>query len=81
MVGRPKIHPEGQTIVKTVIYLRQDAHKKLKHLAVEEGPGASMTELVRRAVDEYLERTESAESTEKEHREGEREDPNGRGRL
>ena len=65
--------------MKTMVYLEEEAQKALKHEAVEEG--TSMTELVRKAVDQYLGRTESAKSTEKEHLEGEREDPKGRGRL
>ena len=37
---------------RTQIYLPEELHKQLKHRAVEEG--TSMTELVRRAVREYL---------------------------
>ena len=38
--------------MKTMIYLEEDAHLRLKHLAVDER--VSMAELIRRAVDEYL---------------------------
>ena len=40
--------------MKTMIYLEEDVHTRLKHLAVDER--VSMTELIRRAVDEYLEK-------------------------
>jgi len=35
-----------------MIYLEEDVHNRLKHLAVDER--LSMAELIRRAVDEYL---------------------------
>ncbi len=38
--------------MKTLIYIDEEAHNRLKHIAVDER--VSMTELVRRAVDEYL---------------------------
>ena len=38
--------------MKTMIYLEEDVHNRVKHLAVDER--ASMAELIRRAVDEYL---------------------------
>jgi hypothetical protein len=38
--------------MKTMIYLEEDTHSQLKHLAVDER--VSMSELIRRAVDEYL---------------------------
>ena len=61
-VGRPPIHSEGIKIVKTVIYLEEESHKKLKHLAVDEG--ASMTEMVRRAIHYFLDRpSERSEPT------------------
>lgn len=40
--------------MKTMIYLEEDAHLRLKHLAVDER--VSMAELIRRAVDEYLQK-------------------------
>ncbi len=49
----PRIYRKGAKIVKTMIYLEEEAHKRLKHMAVDEG--VSMTELMRQAVDEYLE--------------------------
>jgi predicted transcriptional regulator len=38
--------------MKTMIYLDEEAHTRLKHLAVDER--VSMAELIRRAVDEFL---------------------------
>ena len=38
--------------MKTMIYLEEDTHLRLKHLAVDKR--VSMSELIRRAVDEYL---------------------------
>ncbi len=43
---------KGEEIVKTLIYIDREAHNRLKHIAVDER--VSMTELVRRAVDEFL---------------------------
>lgn len=40
--------------MKTMIYLEEEAHLRLKHLAVDEH--VSMSELIRRLVDEYLEK-------------------------
>jgi hypothetical protein len=51
-MGRPKLFRKGVKIMKTMIYLEEDAHLRLKHLAVDEH--VSMSELIRRAVDEYL---------------------------
>ena len=48
----PKVYREGVKVVKTMIYLEEDVHLRLKHLAVDER--LSMAELIRRAVDEYL---------------------------
>ncbi len=42
-------------IMKTMIYLEEEAHTQLKHFAVDER--VSMAELIRRAVDEYLKKT------------------------
>ena len=50
----PKSKRKAGEIVKTIIYIDAEAHNRLKHIAVDER--VSMTELVRRAVDEYLER-------------------------
>jgi len=50
--GRPKLFGKGVKIMKTMIYLKENAHLRLKHLAVDER--VSMSELIRRAVDEYL---------------------------
>jgi predicted transcriptional regulator len=51
-MGRPKLFGKGVRIMKTMIYLEEDTHLRLKHLAVDER--VSMSELIRRAVDEYL---------------------------
>jgi len=48
----PRIYRKGVKIMKTMIYLEEDIHDRLKHLAVDER--LSMAELIRRAVDEYL---------------------------
>jgi predicted transcriptional regulator len=53
-MGRPKLFGKGVKIMKTMIYLEEDTHRRLKHLAVDER--VSMSELIRRAVDEYLEK-------------------------
>jgi hypothetical protein len=50
--GRPKLFGKEEKIMKTMIYLKEKAHSRLKHLAVDER--VSMSELIRRAVDEYL---------------------------
>jgi ribbon-helix-helix CopG family protein len=52
--GRPKLFRKGVKIMKTMIYLEESAHLRLKHLAVDER--VSMAELVRRAVSDYLEK-------------------------
>ena len=51
-VGRPKIYRKGVKIMKTMIYLEEEAHSRLRHLSVDER--VSMSELIRRAVDEFL---------------------------
>jgi predicted transcriptional regulator len=51
-MGRPKLFGKGVKVMKTMIYLEEDTHLRLKHLAVDER--VSMSELIRRAVDEYL---------------------------
>ncbi len=48
----PKSKRKEVEIVKTLIYIDAEVHNRLKHIAVDER--ASMTELVRRAVDEFL---------------------------
>ena len=53
-MGRPKLFGKGVKIMKTMIYLEEDAHLRLKHLAVDER--VSMSQLIRQAVDEYLEK-------------------------
>ncbi len=40
--------------MKTMIYLEESAHLRLKHLAVDER--VSMSELMRRIVNDYLEK-------------------------
>ena len=52
----PKLHfRKGVKIMKTMIYLEEEAHARLRHLAVDER--VSMAELIRRAVDVYLKTT------------------------
>jgi predicted transcriptional regulator len=51
-MGRPKLFGKEVKIMKTMIYLEEDTHSRLKHLAVDER--VSMSELIRRAVNEYL---------------------------
>ncbi len=48
----PRIYREGVKTMKTMIYLEEEIHSQLRHLAVDER--VSMSELIRRAVDEYL---------------------------
>lgn len=38
--------------MKTMIYMDESTHARLKHIAVDER--SSMAELIRKAVDEYL---------------------------
>ena len=40
--------------MKTMIYLEEETHSQLRHMSVDEK--VSMSELIRRAVDEYLSR-------------------------
>lgn len=48
------IFRKGETIMKTMIYMDESTHMRLKHIAVDER--RSMAELIRKAVDEYLDR-------------------------
>ena len=48
----PKIYRKGVKTMKTMIYLEEEAHNRLKHIAVDER--VSMAELIRRAVDDFL---------------------------
>ena len=49
----PRIYfGKGVEIMKTMIYLDEKVHNRLKHLAAD--GRVSMAELIRRAVDEYL---------------------------
>lgn len=50
--GRPKQFGKGVKIVKTMIYLEEEAHSELRHVAVD--LRVSMSELIRRAVSEWL---------------------------
>lgn len=47
---KPKRKEEG--IMRTMIYLEEETHSELRHIAVDER--VSMSELIRRAVDEFL---------------------------
>ncbi len=48
----PKSKRKGGEIMKTMIYLDQQVHTRLKYLALDKR--VSMAELIRRAVDGYL---------------------------
>jgi predicted DNA-binding ribbon-helix-helix protein len=48
----PKARRKEVEIMKTVIYLEAEAHNQLRHIAVDER--VSMSELIRRAVDDFL---------------------------
>ncbi len=48
----PRIYRKVVKTMKTMIYLEEEIHNQLRHLAVDER--VSMSELIRRAVDEYL---------------------------
>ena len=49
----PRIYfRKGVTIMKTMIYLDEKVHNRLKHMAAD--GRVSMAELIRRAVDVYL---------------------------
>jgi Ribbon-helix-helix protein, copG family len=47
-----QIFKKGETTMKTMIYMDESTHTRLKHIAVDER--VSMAELIRKAVDEYL---------------------------
>ncbi len=48
----PRIYRKGVKIMKTMIYLEEETHSLLRRMSVDER--VSMSELIRRAVDEYL---------------------------
>ncbi len=48
----PRIYRKGVKTMKTMIYLEEETHSQLRHLSVDEK--VSMSELIRRAVDEFL---------------------------
>ena len=48
----PRIYRKGVKTMKTMIYLGEETHNQLRHMSVDER--VSMSELIRRAVDEYL---------------------------
>jgi len=48
----PRIYRKGVKIMKTMIYLEEETHSQLRHMSVDER--VSMSELIRRAVDEFL---------------------------
>ncbi len=52
----PRIYfGKGVKIMKTMIYLDEKVHNRLKHIAAD--GRVSMAELIRRAVDEYLKKS------------------------
>ncbi len=48
----PRIYRKGVKTMKTMIYLEEETHSLLRHMSVDEK--VSMSELIRRAVDEFL---------------------------
>ena len=46
----------------TTISLSQELHRKLKHLAVDQG--VSVRDLIRQAIEQYLARSETAKSSD-----------------
>ena len=48
----PRIYRKGAKLMKSMLYLEDAVHRRLKYLALDEN--VSMAELIRRAVDEYL---------------------------
>jgi len=48
----PRIYRKGVKTMKTMIYLEEEIHRQLRHMSVDDG--ISMSELIRRAVDEFL---------------------------
>ena len=48
----PRIYRKGVKLMKTLIYLEEVVHRRLKYLALDDR--LSMAEIIRRAVDEYL---------------------------
>ncbi len=48
----PRIYRKGVKTMKTMIYLEEETHNQLRHMSVDER--VSMSELIRRAVDEFL---------------------------
>jgi metal-responsive CopG/Arc/MetJ family transcriptional regulator len=48
----PKPKRKEEEIMRTMIYLDAETHSHLRHIAVDER--VSMSELIRRAVDEFL---------------------------
>jgi len=47
-----RIYRKGAKLMKTLIYLDERVHRRLKYLALDER--LSMAEIIRRSVDEYL---------------------------
>ena len=48
----PRVYRKGAKLMKTLIYLDESVHRRLKYLALDER--LSMAEIIRRAVDEHL---------------------------
>ncbi len=48
----PRIYRKGVKTMKTMIYLEEEIHSQLRHMSVDER--VSMSELIRRAVGEFL---------------------------
>ncbi len=52
----PRIYRKGVKTMKTMIYLEEETHSQLRHMSVDER--VSMSELIRRAVNEFLSKHE-----------------------
>jgi len=50
-----------QEMFTTTISVSQDIHRKLKHLAVDQG--VSVRDLIRQAIEQYLGRSETSKSS------------------
>jgi predicted transcriptional regulator len=56
----PKQKKAREEMLTTTVSLTQDVHRRLKHLAVDQG--VSVRDLMREAIEEYLNRKEKEKS-------------------
>jgi predicted transcriptional regulator len=61
-----KSKPIETEMFTTTISLSQEIHRKLKHLAIDQG--LSVRDLIRQAIEEYLGRSETMESSNTDSR-------------